>query len=66
MNNLPNTQTTLDDFIKEKVIGSGSFGSVYLVTRKQDKKIYALKTVILEKLSKKEQENSVNEVRILA
>ena len=54
------------DFKIEKVLGRGSFGSVYLVTRKQDQKIYALKTVILEKLSKKEQENSVNEVRILA
>ena len=58
--------TTLSDFKIEKVLGRGSFGSVYLVTRKQDQKIYALKTVILEKLSKKEQENSVNEVRILA
>ena len=58
--------TTMLDFKIEKVLGRGSFGSVYLVTRKQDNKIYALKTVILEKLSKKEQENSVNEVRILA
>ena len=58
--------TTMSDFKIEKVLGRGSFGSVYLVTRKQDNKIYALKTVILEKLSKKEQENSVNEVRILA
>ena len=56
----------MSDFKIEKVLGRGSFGSVYLVTRKQDNKIYALKTVILEKLSKKEQENSVNEVRILA
>ena len=56
----------MSDFRIEKVLGRGSFGSVYLVTRKQDNKIYALKTVILEKLSKKEQENSVNEVRILA
>ena len=56
----------MSDFKIEKVLGRGSFGSVYLVTRKQDQKIYALKTVILEKLSKKEQENSVNEVRILA
>ena len=47
-------------------IGKGSFGSVYLVTRKEDQKIYALKSVIMEKLNKKEQENSVNEVRILA
>jgi NIMA (never in mitosis gene a)-related kinase len=48
------------------VIGKGSFGSVYLVRRLADNKIYALKTVILDKLNKKEQENSVNEVRILA
>ena len=58
--------TSISDFKIEKILGKGSFGNVYLVTRKKDKKIYALKTVILEKLNKKEQENSVNEVRILA
>ena len=58
--------TSIRDFKKEKVLGKGSFGSVYLVRRKQDNKIYALKTVIMEKLNKKEQENSVNEVSILA
>ena len=58
--------TSIRDFKKEKVLGKGSFGSVYLVRRKQDNKIYALKTVIMEKLNKREQENSVNEVRILA
>ena len=60
------TSTTLDDFKIERVLGKGSFGSVNLVTRKKDNRIYALKSVILEKLSKKQQENSVNEVRILA
>ena len=58
--------TSIRDFKKERVLGKGSFGSVYLVRRKQDNKIYALKTVIMEKLNKREQENSVNEVRILA
>ena len=58
--------TSIRDFKKEKVLGTGSFGSVYLVRRRQDNKIYALKTVNLNKLNKKEQENSVNEVRILA
>ena len=58
--------TSIKDFRIEKVLGKGSFGSVYLVTRKEDQKIYALKSVIMEKLNKKEQENSVNEVRILA
>ena len=60
------TTTSISDFKIEKILGKGSFGNVYLVTRKKDKKIYALKTVILEKLNKKEQDNSVNEVRILA
>ena len=60
------SSTSISDFKIEKVLGKGSFGSVYLVTRKADKKIYAIKTVILDKLNKKEQENSVNEVRILA
>ena len=58
--------TSLSDFKKEKIIGKGSFGSVYLVRRLVDNKIYALKSVLLDKLNKKEQENSVNEVRILA
>ena len=40
---------------------------MYKVMRKSDKKIYALKKVrIIEGLSDKERENSVNEVRILA
>ena len=60
------TDSSKDDFKIEKVLGKGSFGSVYLVRRKEDNKIYALKSVTLEKLNKKEQQNSVNEVRILA
>ena len=56
----------MNDFKIEKILGRGSFGSVYLVRRKQDQKIYALKTVTFEKLNKRDQENSLNEVRILA
>ena len=59
-------QTSLSDFETIKKIGKGSFGSVYLVKRKKDSKIYALKSVILSNLSKNQQESSVNEVRILA
>ena len=40
---------------------------MYKVVRKQDGKVYSLKKVrIIEGLSDKERENSVNEVRILA
>ena len=66
MTNLLESSTTLDDFMVERIIGKGSFGSVYLVKRKIDQKLYALKSVLLEKLNKKEQENSVNEVRLLS
>ena len=59
-------KTSLKDFETLKILGKGSFSSVYLVKRKKNSKIYALKSVFLEKLSKKQQENSVNEVRILA
>ena len=59
-------KTSLKDFETLKILGNGSFSSVYLVKRKKDSKIYALKSVFLEKLTKKQQENSVNEVRILA
>ena len=59
-------QTSLSDFEILKKIGKGSFGSVYLVKRKKDSKIYALKSVILSNLPKNQQESSVNEVRILA
>ena len=38
--------TTMLDFKIEKVLGRGSFGSVYLVTRKQDNKH---KTILLWK-----------------
>ena len=59
-------KTSLLDFETLKAIGKGSFSQVYLVKRKKDSKIYALKSVYLERLEKKQQESSINEVRILA
>ena len=41
----------LDDFIFGKVLGKGSFGSVIIVTRKQDNKQYAMKRVNINNLS---------------
>jgi NIMA (never in mitosis gene a)-related kinase 1/4/5 len=46
--------------------GEGAYSSVYKVKRKVQGDIYALKQVKMEKLSDKEKENALNEVRILA
>lgn len=43
-----------------------SYSSVYHVRRIQDHEYYALKKVRMQKLSDKEKENALNEVRILA
>ena len=48
------------------ILGEGSFSEVYQVTRKSDNSIYAMKKVKMQKLSSKEKENALNEVRILA
>ena len=47
-------------------IGEGAYSSVYQVRRHADGAIYALKKVKMVKLSDKEKENALNEVRILA
>lgn len=57
---------SLSDFEVIKVLGKGAFGSVSLVLRILDNNKYAMKTVKLIGLTKKEIENALNEVRILA
>ena len=57
---------SLNDFIFGKVLGKGSFGTVVIVTRKQDDKIYAMKRVNISSLSDKDKKSSLNEIRILA
>lgn len=47
-------------------LGEGAYSSVYHVKRLLDQKTYALKKVKMVKLSDKEKENALNEVRILA
>ena len=56
----------MNDFIMGRLIGKGAFGSVSLVTRKKDDKVYAMKRVNIGKLNNKEKESSLNEIRILA
>ena len=47
-------------------IGEGAYSTVYTVKRLEDDKVYALKKVKIQKLSPKEKNNALNEVRILA
>jgi NIMA (never in mitosis gene a)-related kinase len=48
------------------LLGEGAYSSVYNIRRFVDGKIYALKKVKMGKLSDKEKDNALNEVRILA
>ena len=57
---------SLKDFKVIKVLGKGAFGRVDLVERREDSKIYAMKCVKISQLNTKEQENALNEVRVLA
>ena len=57
---------SLEDFYFGRVLGKGVFGSVIIVKRKQDNEIYAMKRVKISGLTKRELENSFNEVRLLA
>ena len=46
--------------------GEGAYSSVYRVERVETGEHYALKKVLITELSKKEKQNALNEVRILA
>ena len=59
-------KTSFNDFEFIRTLGKGAFSTVYLVRRKIDQKQYALKSIIMEKLKENEQQNNVNEIRILA
>ena len=57
---------SLHDFEIIKELGKGAFGIVYLIKRKKDNTIYALKQVKITKMEKKEKMSSLNEIRLLA
>ena len=47
-------------------LGEGAFGQVFMVKRKQDGMLYALKKVKLGAMKDKEKDGALNEIRILA
>jgi NIMA (never in mitosis gene a)-related kinase len=49
-----------------KELGTGNFGQVRLVKCVDTQKLYALKSVSLGRLSQKEKDGALNEVRLLA
>jgi NIMA (never in mitosis gene a)-related kinase len=57
---------SMKDFQVLTKIGDGAYSEVYKVRRISDMGVYALKKVKMGKLSSKEKENALNEVRILA
>jgi len=58
--------TSIKDFTLYEEIGAGAYSKVNKIKRKDDHQVYALKRVFLSKLTEKEKENALNEVRILA
>jgi NIMA (never in mitosis gene a)-related kinase len=54
------------EFDEVKVIGRGSFGVVSLVRRKIDDQLYVLKSIQINQLSTKQQNDSINEVALLS
>jgi serine/threonine protein kinase len=59
-------RSTLDDFVIAGQLGTGSFGTVYKVTRKADQQQYALKMIDLRSMSEQEQEDCIKECSVLA
>eukprot|EP01138_Halocafeteria_seosinensis_P016381 gb/GECG01016712.1/.p1 GENE.gb/GECG01016712.1/~~gb/GECG01016712.1/.p1 ORF type:complete len:434 (+),score=43.15 gb/GECG01016712.1/:1-1302(+) len=57
---------SMKDFRVLQMLGKGSYGSVYKCKRNSDGYTYAVKEVNIRKLSAREREDAVNEIRILA
>ena len=59
-------KSKITDFTIVKKLGDGAFSTVHLVKKNSDGSMYAMKKVKMGKLSEKEKQNALNEVRILA
>mmetsp|Transcript_34305 Transcript_34305/g.94521 ORF Transcript_34305/g.94521 Transcript_34305/m.94521 type:complete len:313 (+) Transcript_34305:129-1067(+) len=57
----------MDDYVQLRKLGQGSFGTALLVHFKADAaRLHVIKVVEISKLSKKDEENALEEVRLLA
>ena len=56
----------VNGFVLQKLLGQGSFGTVYKATRETDGKTYAIKKVDTRKMGAKDRAEAVNEIRVLA
>ena len=54
-----------DTYIKEKIVGKGSYGVVYLVKHKQLHRYFAMKIIKKRNKSKNDEEELMNEINIL-
>lgn len=57
---------SITDFTLIKELGAGSYGKVFKAVKKNDQQTYAIKEVKLSGMDRKDRENAVNEVRLLA
>ena len=56
---------SIDDFNIIKVIGRGSFGKVYLVQKRDDQKIFAMKTLKKDMILRKNQTTNTKVERMI-
>ena len=61
-----NVRSKEEDFERLSKLGSGSFGTVYTVKRKQDNKIYVLKQIDTKSMSTSQKKEAAFEATILA
>ena len=59
-------KSTSKDFEVLNKLGQGSFGTVFKVRRKIDKNFYVLKIINISQMDRRGQQESINEVKILA
>lgn len=56
----------MENYHRERRIGEGSFGIVYLVRHRKNNTNYVIKEINISKMTKKEKDDSLREVRVLS